>query len=131
MAARPERFPGLLDGLIEPFFTLAGEALAEGRDPALVWPGVVGVVRLDAREPRRTRADLDAEWDLAEEVLQAACGALAAGDAAREWVSRAIVIARTGARSLTRAGPRGILTVRLHGATGVRPRRRARGPGPR
>jgi hypothetical protein len=129
MAARVERFPGLLDGLVEPFFALAGDALAEGRDPALVWPATVGVVRLDARDPRRTRADVDAEWDLAEGVLHAACRALDAGDAAREWVSRAVVIARTGTRSLTRGGPRGILVVRLHRATGVR--RRGRAPAPR
>jgi hypothetical protein len=127
LAARPERFPGVLDGVVEAFFALAGETLADGRDPALVWPALAGVVRIDARDPRRTRADLDAEWDLAEEVLHAACSALGAGDAAREWISRAIVLARTGARSLARGGPRAILVVRLHGATGTRRRARASG----
>lgn len=126
MAARPDCFPGLLDGLIEPFFALVGEALAEGRDPALAWPSAVGVVRIDARDDRRTRAELDAEWDVAEQVLEAACRALAAGDAVSEWISRAIAIARAGRRTLPAGeGPRGILVVRVFagGAT-----RRARAP---
>jgi len=127
--ARPDLFPGYLDGLIEPFFILVGEGLAAGRDPALLWPAAVGVVRVDGRDPRRTRSELDAEWDLAEQVLDAACQSLGAGDAAREWISRAIVIARTGSRMLPDGGgPRGILAVRMlsGGAT-----RRARASSPR
>jgi len=118
-AARPDQLPGSLDGLIESFFVLVGEGLATGRDPVLLWPAAVGVVRVDGRDARRTRSELDAEWDLAEQVLQAACQTLDAGDAAREWISRAVVIARTGSRMLPEGGgPRGILTVRmLSGAT--------------
>ena len=127
--ARPDLFPGYLDGLIEPFVALAGEGLAAGRDPALLWPAAEGVVRVDGRDERRTLRELDAEWDLAEEVLHAACQTLDAGGAAREWISRAIVIARTGSRTLTDgSGPSGVLTVRMlsRGAT-----RRARAPSPR
>ncbi len=127
---RPGVFPGYLDGVIEPFFALAGEGLAEGRDPALIWPAVTGVVRVDGRDARRTRAELEAEWDLVEEVLEAACRALDAGDAAREWISRAVVIARTDSRTLgAGGGPPGILTVRVLSGGGAT--RRARAPAPR
>jgi hypothetical protein len=123
VAARPGGFAGLLDGVIEQFFALAGEALAEGRDPADVWPATVGVVRVDARDARRTREELDAEWDIAEQVLEAACRALAAGDPVMEWISRAIAIARGGRRTLPAGqGPRGILVVRVFPAATLRAR---------
>jgi hypothetical protein len=129
-AARPGAFPGLLDGVVEPFLARAGEALADGRDPALVWPSVEGIVRVDSRDPRRTRAELEAEWDLLEEVLQTACRTLGAGDALREWVARAVVFARSGARALGAGGaPRGVLVVRLHSDPAAT--RRGRAPGPR
>lgn len=129
-AARPGVSPGLLDGLVEPFFALAGEALAAGRHPALLWPAAAGVVRVFAGDPRRTRAELDAEWDLAEQVLHAASRTLDAGDDAREWISRAIAIARGGSRALPeRSGAPAILTVRLFCRTGAT--RRGRGPSPR
>jgi hypothetical protein len=112
-AARPEAFPGLLDGVVESFLEVAGELLAEGRDPALVWPASAGVVRIP-RDARRAREELDAEWDLVEEVLTAALQALQAGQPAVEWVKRAVVIARSGTRTLgPRNGPPGVLAVTL------------------
>jgi len=124
-AARPQAFPGLLDGLIESFFGLAGEALADGRDPALVWPSTSGVVRVP-RDARRARAELEAEWDLVEEVLVASLRALEARDEATLWVKRAVVIARAGARALgAPGGPAGVLAVRLLSDPGAT--RRARG----
>ncbi len=127
-SVRPAPFPGYLDGLVEPFFVLVGEGLAEGHDPALLWPAAVGVVRIDGRDARRTRAELDAEWDLAEQVLNAACRTLDASDAAREWISRAVVIARSGSRTLSAGGgPRGIVTVRMLSENATR-RARARAP---
>lgn len=112
-AARPGAFPGLLDGAIESFLARAGELLADGRDPALVWPATEGLVRLP-RDARCAREELDAEWDLVEEVLGAALRALDADEAAVEWVKRAVVIARAGSRTLGRAGgPPGVLGVAL------------------
>ena len=70
-SARPGAFPGLLDGIVESFLAAAVEALAHGRDAALVWPATAGVVRL-ASDPRRTREEFHAEWDLLEEVVGAA-----------------------------------------------------------
>lgn len=112
-AARPGAFPGLLDGVVESFLQVTGELLAEGRDPALAWPAAAGVVRIP-RDARRAREELDAEWDLVEEVLSAALQALHAGEPALQWVKRAVVIARAGSRALGRAGgPPGVLALSL------------------
>lgn len=112
-AARPDAFPGLLDGIVESFLDAAGDALCEGHDPALVWPRTQGIVRVP-QDARRAREELDAEWDLVQEVLAAALRALSAGAPALEWMSRAVVFARAGARSLPAGGgPPGVLTVRL------------------
>lgn len=112
-AARTGAFPGLLDGVVESFLQVAGELLSGGRDPALAWPAVHGVVRLP-RDARRAREELDAEWDLVEEVLGAALQALQAGDAAIEWTRRAVVIARAGTRALGHSpGPAGVLPIAL------------------
>jgi hypothetical protein len=129
-AERPGVFPGLLDGLVEPFLALAAEALAARRHPALVWPAVSGVVRADARDPARTLAELEAEWDLLEQVLGSACKALDADGEAREWISRALALARAGARRLPDGeGAPGILTVRVF--SGLAATRRVRASSPR
>jgi hypothetical protein len=125
-AVRPAAFPGLIDGVLESFLAGAGEALADGRDPALVWASTTGVVRL-ARDERRTREELDAEWALVEEVLAASLRALDAGDPALEWVRRAIAIARAGIQSLDRDGPEGVLAVRLYSDPAATRRARAGG----
>jgi len=113
-SARPAAFPGLLDGVVDSFLLQAGDALANGRDPALVWPATEGVVRLAVRDPVRTMAELDAEWDLVQEVLVAALRALDAGEDSVQWAIRAIVLARTGTRALRAGGPAGVLAVILH-----------------
>jgi hypothetical protein len=121
-------FPGLLDGLVEPLFAAIGEGLAQGGHAALVWPQVAGVVRLHAPDPDATEAELDAEWALAEQVLLTACEALGAGEAPREWVTRAIGLGRTGTRALFRGGgPEGILVLWVHSAAAATPRARGRG----
>ena len=113
-SARPAAFPGLLDGVVDSYLLQAGDALANGRDPALVWPATEGMVRLAVRDPLRTTQELDAEWDLVEEVLVAALRALDADEDAVEWARRAVVLARAGARTLRRGGPPGVLPVILH-----------------
>lgn len=116
--ARTLRFPGLLDGIVEDFLSRAGEGLAAARDPALVWPRTKGLVRLDPCDLAASRAEIDAEWDLASEVLDSACEALDAGEAAAEWLARAIVIARAGSRTLDEGGgPEGIAVAWLLSAT--------------
>jgi len=125
--ARPGCFPGLLDGLIEPLLALAADGLAAGGDPAAPWAAAVGVVRVDARDRRRTLGELDAEWDVLEQVLRAACDALGAGEDVRGWISRALVISRAGSWTLLAGGgPRGILVVKVFSELGAT--RRARAP---
>lgn len=127
--ARPGVWPGLLDGLVDDLFTQLGEGLAEGRDPALVWPGLTGIVRLDPREPERSRGELDAEWELVESVLEAACDALGSGDEVSEWLRRALVIARAGTRALDRGGgPPGVAVI--WSLSGPHAPTRVRGAGP-
>jgi hypothetical protein len=113
-SSRPAAFPGLIDGIVESFLSTAGEALAAGRGPALVWPATTGVVRIDTRDPDRGDEELDAEWDLVAEVLEAALRALDADDDAIEWAGRATVLARAGTRALPSGGPPGVLAVHLH-----------------
>ncbi len=111
--ARPDPFPGLLDGIVEDFFARAGEGLAEGRDPALVWPEIVGTVRFDPKAAFRSQDEIELEWDLVDRVLASARSALRADDAA-EWLSRAVVIARNGSRTVhAHAGPPGVVVVWL------------------
>jgi hypothetical protein len=110
--ASPEVWPGLLDGIADDWFLRLGEMLAQGRDPALVWPALVGIVRLDPRDLDRSLVEIDAEWNAVEGVLVAACDALSADDGVRVWIARALVIARAGSRTLDQGGgPRGIVVV--------------------
>jgi hypothetical protein len=105
-------WPGILDGLVDELFLRLGEGLAAARDPALVWPELGGVVRLDARAREASRAELDAEWDDLEGVLAGAREALAAPEAVAEWLARAAVLARAGSRALAAGGgPAGVLVV--------------------
>jgi hypothetical protein len=109
----PDVWPGLLDGIADEAFLRLGEALAQGQDPALVWPSLAGIVRLDPRDLDRSLAEIDSEWNAFEGVLSAACDALAAGEDVREWIARALVMARAGSRTLDQGGgPRGIVLVR-------------------
>ena len=110
--ARRGLWSGLIDGIAEDFFARLGASLADGRDPALVWPEVTGLVRLDPRDLDRSRDELDAEWDAVQTVLSAACDALACDADLREWIARALVLARAGARTLDQGGgPAGVAVV--------------------
>jgi hypothetical protein len=109
----PDVWPGLLDGIADDAFLRLGEALAQGRDPALVWPSLAGIVRFDPRDPDRSRAEIDAEWNAFQTVLSGACDALGCGEDVGEWMARALVIARAGSSTLDEGGgPRGIVVVR-------------------
>jgi hypothetical protein len=126
----PDVWPGLLDGIAEEWFLRLGEALGQGRDPALVWPSVVGVVRFDARDRDRSRDEIDREWNTVEAVLASACDALGSGEDVREWIARALVIARAGSRTVDQGGgPAGVVVVWwLSGVAS--PRRHAPDAGP-
>jgi hypothetical protein len=130
--SRPQVWPGLLDGIAEDMFLRAGESLAAGRDPALLWPEILGVIRLDARDADRSRAELESEWDVFASVLASACDALSSGDEVREWLARAVAAARAGARTLEQdRGRRGLLVVWWLPAIPPARRPSAPAPGPR
>jgi hypothetical protein len=111
---RPAAFPGLLDGVIESFMRSVGDALATGRDAALVWTATSGVVRLVAGNTAGSLEELDAEWNLVEEVLVSALRSLEVDKAVVEWAVSAVGHARAGTRGLQAGGPPGVLAVRLH-----------------
>jgi len=93
--ARPQVFPGLLDGLVEEFARAVGETFAAGWDPESVWSALEGVVRA---LPEGTGEELEAEWVLAGEVVSAIADALKAGPDARH---HAIGAAREAFRRTT------------------------------
>ncbi len=119
--ARADPVPGLIDGIVEDFLARAGEGLAGGRDPALIWPETVGIVRFDPRAAFRSQDEIELEWDLVDRVLSSARTALHADEAA-EWLSRAVLIARNGSRTVhAHAGPPGIVVVWLLSGLGPTP----------
>ncbi len=126
LQACPDVWPALLDGIVDDLFARVGDGLAEDRDPALVWTELGGAVRVDPLDRDRSRAEIDREWDVIQSVLEAACEALAAGGEVREWIGRALVLARAGSRTVDEGGgPRGILVVWwLSARGGARPRPR-------
>lgn len=86
--ARPNVFPGLLDGLVGGFAPAVGETLARRQPPEAAWAALGGVVRL----PHSGVAEeLEAEWALAGEVASAIADAVKAGPEARH---QAIAAAR-------------------------------------
>lgn len=112
-------FPGVLDGIMEEFMERVAESLLLGQPPESVWPATRGVVRI---LPSGKAIDtLQAEWEMATEVLLSACGALEVDPAAAELVLRALECAAQGSGELAvDKGPAGILVI--HQLAGFRPR---------
>ena len=108
-AARSDVFPGLLDGVLGPFFARAGELLAAGGQPTEVWRGLSGLVRWPLSV---APAEFDAEWALVEEVLSASCESVNAAPEVSAWLDGAVAVCHAGtARLGERAKPQeGILT---------------------
>ncbi len=100
-AARPEVFPGLLDGVVGPFFARAGEELARGGAPGAVWEGLAGVVRWAIT---RGEEELREEWVVVREVVGAACEAVNADPAVQAWLGEASARCQQGALALCQGG---------------------------
>ncbi len=113
--ARPQVFPGLLDGVMGDFFERAGRLLAAGAAPAELWSGLRGLIRLS---PRLGARELTGEWAVAMEVLSAACESFDAAPEAGEWLARAVAEAERGTSALgadpSHAKPDGIVTIVVH-----------------
>jgi hypothetical protein len=85
-SARPDVFPGLLDGLVPAFFEACGALLGRGGAPAEAWDALVGVVRWP---PAVAAAEVKTEWSLLSDVVAAACESIHAGPAVARWVRAA------------------------------------------
>lgn len=99
--ARPEVFPGLLDGVAAEFFARSGELLARGAPAEEVWRGLAGVVRWPTTIPAD---ELDAEWVLVEQVLTATCESVNAAPEVAGWLLDAVGHCRLGVRQLWEPG---------------------------
>jgi hypothetical protein len=108
--ARPTVFPGLLDGVVQPFFERAGELLLAGGPPDEVWEGLVGVVRW---APAVGPGELTQEWAVLVEVLAAACESVNAEPPIADWLARAAAMAEAETTKLVEgrgAAPPGVVT---------------------
>ncbi|HET9594622.1 MAG TPA: hypothetical protein VFP65_03525 [Anaeromyxobacteraceae bacterium] len=107
--ARRDVFPGLLDDLVQPFFSRAGTELAAGSPPEAVWRGLAGLVRWP---PSVSPAEHTEEWALVLEVLRAACESVNAAPEAAAWLAQAAAAAEAGTAALAgrdAAAPEGIV----------------------
>jgi len=95
--ARRDVFPGLLDDLVLPFFSRAGEELAAGSPPEAVWRGLSGLVRWPLSV---SPAEHTEEWALLLEVLRAACESVNAAPDAAAWLAQAAAAAEAGTAAL-------------------------------
>jgi hypothetical protein len=129
--ARPDVFPGLLDGIVQAFFARAGQLMAAGQQPEGVWQGLSGMVRW---APSLGAKELTQEWAVAMEVLTAACESLAAEPGVAQWLARAVAQAEKGTAALRDEKvpadcPKGIVTGLVFGDLRPRRRRDAGDPG--
>ncbi len=108
--ARPTVFPGLIDGLVQPFFERAGELLRGEAPPESVWQGLAGLVRW---APAIAPGEMTQEWAVLVEVLAAACESVNADPAVADWLARAASAGEAGTAALAGGkgtAPSGILT---------------------
>jgi hypothetical protein len=120
-AARGRAFPALLDGVVEAFFTAAGERLAAGGAPGEAWSRLVGGLR---RSASLGPVETSREWTMVAEVLRAACEAVNAAPDAAGWLADAVAAAEAGTEAVAHGAPppAGVLvTVVLAGMERVLP----------
>ena len=90
--ARAHVFPGLIDGIVEPFLEACGGVLTARGKPEEVWPSLHGVVR----SPPTPIGEVHREWALLGEVLAAATDAVPCEKEARAWLKGAVSDCRYG-----------------------------------
>jgi hypothetical protein len=113
---RGDILPGLSDGPMEAFFGALGPLLTTQAQPAAVVGELWGLLRL----PPGGGAELIAEeWQVARQVLRAACESLGAGPEVEGWLDQAAQAAEQVALRAVRGepdAPRAL--VRLHAVAG-------------
>ncbi len=128
-SARPQVFPGLLDGVMGDFFTRVGQLLSDGASPEEAWKRLTGIVR---HSPRLGAKEFTGEWAVAMEVLSAACESFDAAPEVAEWLARAVAEAERGTSGIGSDSrpptPEGIAIAVLHGEMQL-PRRFAKEEG--
>jgi hypothetical protein len=121
--ARPQVFPGLLDGLMGDFLRRAARLLQQGAAPEEVWSGACGTLRWSADAGAD---EMTAEWALALEVISAAIDSADFDPAIGAWLARAVASAEaaTGAMRGPSAAPAppGVLLVKMFSSL-ARPQR--------
>jgi hypothetical protein len=83
---QPDMLPGLADGALESFFAALGPLLARGAPPGEVAGALRGTLRLP---PGGADGAISEEWEVARQVLRAACESLGASEALATWLDQA------------------------------------------
>jgi hypothetical protein len=119
---QPDTLPGLSDGALESFFAALGPLLARGAGPAEVTGALRGTLRLPSGSADGAIAE---EWEVARQVLRAACESLGAPEALARWLDEA---ATAGCETVLRAArrepgaPRTLVPLRVFSGLALRPR---------
>jgi hypothetical protein len=83
---QPDMLPGLSDGALESFFAALGPLLARGGRSEEVALDLRGTLRLP---PGGADAAIAEEWEVARQVLRAACESLGAAEPLAQWLDAA------------------------------------------
>ncbi len=113
-SARPETFPGLLDGVVPSFFDACADRLAREAPPEEVWAGLCGLVRWP---PPLAAAEVNREWTLLAEVIGAVCESLNCRAEVARWLERAASACRDGMAAVAQRGaaaPAGLVLCVVH-----------------
>jgi len=119
---QPEMLPGLADGALASFFSALGPMLARGAQPAEAAGALTGTLRLP---PEGANGTLAEEWDVARQVLRAACESLGAGEAVARWLDEAADAGRDAALRVARGevvAPHRLVLLRVFSGLALRPR---------
>jgi len=119
---QPETLPGLADDALESFFAALGPALARGAPAAEVAGALAGLVRLP---PGPVDGAIAEEWDVARQVLRAACESLGAPEPGATWLDEAAAAscqAVLGAVRGEAGAQRTLVPVRVFSGMTLRPR---------
>lgn len=120
VSARSDAGPALLDGVVEDFYTLAGELLGQGAPPERAWTSLSGVLRWPGPAGL---ADLAEEWTLVAATLSATCESVNAAPEVATWLEQAMAACQAGTAALAGGGPRppAVVVVRLFPRTAAQP----------
>lgn len=119
---QPEMLPGLADGALESFFSALGPMLARGAEPAEAGGALTGTLRLPPGGDDRA---LEEEWDVARQVLRAACDSLGAGEQVSQWLDAAADAGRDASLKAAHgdtAATQRLVLLRVFSGLALRPR---------